>query len=282
MNSDPHKKPPGAGANQPPGLPWRELHPNFAAHSYLCFYYTSSFSGRAVRDVNRVVANVSGGHVADCKVDPNWETGTFGLFSTCQQAIRRGAVNNRSPYLFFFGDHAAASRERGVAGYYRLRWYAEGGTYAGDFCLAADKLHFVERPISFAEVNAHLGTKLSNRVPRLSMKLSTTESLGLLAMLEQQPDATAAYIREVRRLEQINARISGGLKYVNFGRTTSFTWDAAKDIKSLGIASTRTRSRNSTPENRWWCASCHATHVSRALLKLCPTCGEHGTLHESQ
>ncbi len=267
-------RPPG----RPPNYPWQDLMRDPSAASYLCFYYCSTFSGYPVRDVNRIVPAGNGAFVADCKVDPNWETGTFGLFSTCQASIRRGAVNRHSPYFFFFGDRATTNGERGVTGYYHLRWYAHGGTYEGDFCLAADKTHFVKRAISFTEINAQIGTHLSNRVPRLAITLSPEQTSGLVALLEAQPDSTAAYVAEVRRLEQINARNAGGLKYVNFSRTESYAWNSITSISGLGIASGKKSQRNSGPRNTWHCSSCKGVTRSRSLLKLCPRCQAHGTL----
>lgn len=263
---------------RPPNYPWRDLEPSPAAFSYLCFYYSSPLSGHPVRDVNRIVSAGHGTFVADCKVDPNWETGTFGLFSTCQASIRCGAVSRRSPYLFFFGDHAAEGRQRGVTGYYRLRWYAHGGTYTGDFCLAADKMHFVKRAIAFTDVNHAIGTHLSNRVPRLAITLDPDETRGLVRLLETQPDATNSYVAEVRRLEEINARNAGGLRYVNFSRRESYTWNSVAGISGLGVASDEKRQNNSGLSNAWHCISCQATMPSRSLLKLCPICQAHGTL----
>jgi hypothetical protein len=252
--------------------------PRLDADSYLCFYYGSPISNKPVRDINRIVPVGTRGFVADCKVDPNWETGTFGLFSTCQQDIRRGVVTRHSPYLFFFVDKVGRRRARAISGYYRLRWYADGGTSEGDFCLAADKMHFVERAIPFDEVNAVLGTHLSSRVPRLAIKLRPTQTGRLVGLLERQPDATRSYIREVRRLEQINARSSEGLKYINFARRDSYSWDAAKAVLKLGVPSVRKRRKNTSPSNTWECAKCSHQHRSRSLLKLCPACGAHATL----
>jgi hypothetical protein len=254
------------------------LDPSSNAASYLCFYYCSPFSAYPVRNVNRIVPVGRGGFVADCKVDPNWETGTFGLFSTCQASIRAGVVSRHSPYLFFFGDHATEAAERGVTGYYRLRWYADGGTYERDYCLAADKTHFVKRAISFAAVNRQIGTRLSNRVPRLALMLNPKQAAGLISMLEAQPDATTDYIAEVRRLEELNARSTGGFRYVNFRRRESYSWSSVRNIKGLGGVSGRRRQRNSGPHNAWRCSACEETVRSRSLLKLCPACQSHGTL----
>lgn len=266
---------------QPPSPPWKELAPRADAESYLCFYYGSPISNTPVRDINRMVPVGKGGFVADCKVDPNWETGTFGLFSTCQQDIRRGIVSRRAPYLFFFANKVGTRRTRVVSGYYRLRWYADGGTSAGDFCLAADKMHFVEKGIPFDKVNAAIGTRLSSRVPRLAIKLTPEQAGRLIGLLERQPDATSSYIREIRRLERINARCSNGLKYINFARKDSYSWSAAGSVLGLGIPSIQKRLKNCSPSDTWTCVKCNQQHRSRSLLKLCPACGAHGTLQSN-
>ena len=269
---------PRKGQLKPPNPPWRDLRPRPEADSYLCFYYGSPISARPVRDINRILPVENGGFVADCKVDPNWETGTFGLFSTCQQDVRRGVVRNHAPYLFFFTNRLGCRTIRAVSGYYRLRWYADGGTSEGDFCLAAEKMHFLERAIAFDEVNRAVGTNLSNRVPRLAIKLTPDRTARLVALIERQPDATGSYITELRRLEQINARNSGGLKYINFARRASYGWDAAAAVLKLGVPSVRRRRKNTNPSNTWECTKCQHRHRSRSLLKLCPACGAHGTL----
>ena len=278
MQLPPNKNFKTVSTHRPPNPPWKELMPDATAQSYLCFYYGTALSSKPVRDVNRIVPVGAGNFVADCKVDPNWETGTFGLFSTCQQDVRRGIVGRRAPYLFFFADKVGPTRKRAVTGYYRLRWYADGGTYEGDFCLAADKMHFVERGLPFEQVNSIVGTRLSSRVPRLAIKLTPNQTQRLIALLERQRDVTPSYVAEVRRLEQINARSAGGLKYINFARKDPYSWDAARAVLKLGVPSVRKRRKNTSPTNTWECTKCSHRHRSRSLLKLCPACGTHATL----
>lgn len=261
----------------PPDLPWKDLDADQKASSYLCFYYSSPFSSLPVRDVNRV-ASYSGAYAADNKVDPNWETKTFGLFSTCQDGIRRGIVKGRAPYIFFFGNHVIDGTKRGVTGYYRLKWYADGGTHDGDFCLAADKTHFVERPLSFEFLNMELAVHWTNRAPRLALKVPPDKALHLVELIERQPDCTESYIKEVQRLELVNARNSGGLKYINFSRRDSYSWKAASEITSLGIPSKRKRTKNLETVSEWACELCQATIRSASPLKICPACGAHASL----
>ena len=251
------------------------------ADSYLCFYYVSSLSSLPVREVNRLGgANEAGEPLADCKSDPNLETGTFGLFSTCQAQARRAIVERRSPYIFFFGTCAIGKRvTRCVTGYYRLGWFAHGGTHAHDYCLAAKSSHFVGRPVPFEQINRELGTALSNRNPlRTTGRLGPGIAEGLVEILHRQPNATADYVAEIRRLERINIAASGGFRYINFGRTDSFTWDDIRRFDRIGIPSVLPRVGNKSLTGRWECENCHHTLQSFSRLKLCPSCGASGTL----
>lgn len=264
---------------RPPGFPWIELNPDPQAPSYLCFYYVSKFSPLPVRDVNRLKKS-AGLPIADNKSDPNLETKTFGLFSTCECDMRRGVVNRRAPYLFFFGQcRTPSGTERCVTGFYTLKWYSHGGTHAGDFCLAADRCHFVKTPIPFSSVNRHLGTTLSARNPRLMTLIAPNRSRMLADLLESQEDVSDDYIREIKRLEMLNSNLTDGLKYVNFARRNSFCWEDIGNYPQLGQESTQPRRVNQTSENSWNCDICHTVSFSPSLLRLCPHCGSSGTLN---
>jgi hypothetical protein len=271
--------PPPQTQGRPPGFPWIELNPDLQGSSYLCFYYVSGFSPLPVRDVNRIKKS-AGLPIADNKSDPNLETKTFGLFSTCESDMRRGVVKRRAPYLFFFGQcRTPSGRQRCVTGYYTLKWYSHGGTHAGDFCLAAESCHFVKTPIPFPSVNQHLGTNLSARNPRLMTLLSPARSRRLAELLERQEDISGDYIREIKRLEMINSQLTGGLKYVNFSRRNSFCWEDIANFPQLGHESARPRRVNQAPENSWNCDNCQTLSFSPSLLRLCPHCGSSGTLN---
>src|SRR3989304_4379671 len=135
---------------EPPNTPWQELKPRPGAGGYVSFYYSDDLSRLPVRWVTKP---------ADNKSDPNLETLTYGLFSTCARSMRAAIVKRRCPHLFFV---TARKKERVLTGYYRLRWYADG-VFGGirDFCLAADGARFIEKAIPLPEVDQKCGTHLA-------------------------------------------------------------------------------------------------------------------------
>src|SRR4051812_46141149 len=107
MARKPEKSQPGA----PPGSPWRCLEAAEPPTGYLSFYFSDDLSPLPVRHITRA---------GDCKSDPNIETGTFGLFSTCEPNLRSGLVNSAARYLFFLTTRPGLNRV--AAGFYRIAW----------------------------------------------------------------------------------------------------------------------------------------------------------------
>src|SRR5262245_56992187 len=132
---------------KPPEAPWLRL--KKGGYGYLTIYYSDEMSRLPVRWVTKP---------GDNKSDPNVETKTYGLFSTCSRQMRAGAVRDGAEYLFFA---CRRKEERVLAGYYRLGWYAETGFEDGDYCLAASQAHFVEHPIPLTVVDKKCGTDVS-------------------------------------------------------------------------------------------------------------------------
>src|SRR5687768_8784003 len=97
----------------PPNPPWRELTPNAGSGGFVSVFYSDPLSRLPVRDVTRP---------GDNKSDPNLETGTFGLFSTCERSMRSGVRNRQVPWIFFVTSHGAA--KRALVGLYAVGWWA--------------------------------------------------------------------------------------------------------------------------------------------------------------
>jgi len=252
-------------SSAPPNAPWRELHVDEDAGGYVTVYYSDDLSPLPVRWVTKP---------GDNKSDPNLETGTYGLFSTCGRGLRSGVVNRGYPHLFF-----VTSRREGrvLAGYYRVRWYAAGVFGLGnDLCLAADRVRFIASPPPLVAVDRQCGTDLAH--PFRSMRLlSPEECRRLLRVLERRPDATAAYLAEIDRLERFNLK-HGGYRYVGWKQVEKFSWSyAAKYLQPGGPAPTP-RVLNTSPSGSWTCVACEKHTVNVALLKRCPECGAVGTL----
>src|SRR5688572_11222634 len=90
----------------PPNAPWVQLTPSEDAGGYLSVYYNDDLSRLPIRWVTKPT---------DSKSDPNLETLTYGLFSTCSLGMRSGIVTRQSKFLFFT---TMRRHERVLSGYY--------------------------------------------------------------------------------------------------------------------------------------------------------------------
>jgi|SRR6266566_2157433 len=212
---------------RPPNPPWVPLKP-VDKGAYLSFYYGDSNSKIPIRDITRF---------GDSKSDPNLETMTYGLFSTCMEDMRRGILQRGIEYIFYC---TTRTRERTairvLTGYYHIKWYHKGPElihHAGkaDYWLAADEVRFVSPGFPLGDLTGYLrGVRLDIRFRRyLYLYPSTSERL--LALVKDTPDATPVYLQEIKRLEAENLR-SHGFTYPNWRRLGGFDWDWAK--KYLG------------------------------------------------
>jgi hypothetical protein len=252
---------------EPPNSPWEELNSPENIGGYLSIYYSDDMSRLPVRAVTKP---------GDNKSDPNLETLTYGLFSTCGPRMRSGAVNRRSAYLFF-----ATSRKsiRVLTGYYHLRWFTRGVfENSNDYCLAADTARFIEHPIPLADVDRRCRTNVSKWFRGMRL-LSSDECKRMVRLIDAQPDVTADYLDEIDRLERFNMKHSG-YRYVAWKQTDKFSWGRAEQYLIVKKSAVKTKSKvvNSTPTDSWKCTQCGRNVRNKALLKRCPNCGSLGTL----
>src|SRR4051812_11206383 len=77
---------------KPPASPWLELIPTNNEEGVLSYYYSEDEACVPVRAIMLPNNN---------KSDPNIETATYGLFSTCSQGTRAGIVERGTRYMFF-------------------------------------------------------------------------------------------------------------------------------------------------------------------------------------
>ncbi len=252
---------------RPPNPPWIALHGPAPHRGYLSFYISDDLSDVAVRAVTLPDNN---------KSDPNLETGTYGLFSTCERQMRAGVVNNRSPYLFFVTRYRG---RRVLTGYYRIAWYCDGplSSSGADYALAADRLRFIQPPIPLDELAGGLREHAIRRF-RTSLRTNADQTQQLVELLEGRPDETDAYLKETDRLERFNRYHTG---FRCWRRTEPFGWNAARSYlcpdPSLQWTTTEPVSNNS-PTNLWHCRACGDTIHNKALLKACPACDALGSL----
>lgn len=225
---------------------------------YLSVYLSEPLARYPVRHVTRP---------ADNKSDPNIETATFGLFSTCEQQMRAKIVRESRPHLFFATKHGR--KDRALAGYYRIAWFTEstGGAANGDYALSASQVKFID-PVPFDEL-PEPGRGACIPPFRNIRPLDVLPVTALLDFIESAPDRTQRYLAELRRMERFAAYHSG-YSYPSWGRVDPFTWaDAAR---YLGSSAEDRRVPATPPGGQWRCTQCRHLIPSKARLKSCPVC----------
>ena len=253
---------------RPPAPPWKELEAHPLAGGFLSYYYSDPLSRLPVREVTRPHDN---------KSDPNFETGTFGLFSTCERSMRSGVVKRGTRYLFFVTRYRG---ERVVSGYYRLKWYADG-VFSGkksDPARAADLVKFVATPIALSDLVVRGVPSAASRFRTMKL-LDDAEVDILLGIIDELPDATDEFVDEVRRLERFQ-RFHSGYGYVSWGIDGPFDWSfAEKYLVPDNLATTPgLEISNASPSGFWKCEVCNKYVRSNSLLKFCRFCEAVGSL----
>lgn len=273
----------------PPNDPWEQHEVTEGAQSYLTLYYCEDeISKYPVREVTKVNDN---------KSDPNLETMSYGLCSTCTRDIRSGLVKNGRPYLFFCTNFRG---ERYLTGYYHVGWNSLGpplltnfrnGAIQDDYRLVADEMKFVHPPIGFDEIaedHGFTGIQSGFRKKLISPKKTDL----LLGLLDEREDHTTKYINEIQRLEQINKRYHE-YRYPTWERESDFDWASIQDYVRADNANEdeiikeilEERGTEVTTEldaisyeqvSDWHCLICDYEFENEAPLKLCPKCNNGG------
>ncbi len=204
----------------PPNPPWKTLAICEASGGYLSYYFSDDLSRLPVRAVTKFT-----GKNTDNKVDPNFETKTYGLFSPCNKIMRKSLVKNGCRYIFFITNRKG---RRVLSGLYLIKWYARIST--DDFCLAADNIWFVEVPIPLIDVDKVCGTNI-NRWFRNYLRINIEGCKKIETLLKKKPNYTKSYIYEIDRLERFNLKY-GGYRYITKKVREPYSWQCTK-LKSI-------------------------------------------------
>jgi hypothetical protein len=253
----------GGSDTRPPADPWRSL--TDTGRGYLSVYFSEQMARWPVREITRR---------GDNKSDPNIETGTYGLFSTCEPNMRNRIVQDGAATIFFITTHKPGNG-RVLSGYYHVGHYTEGtqGAVNRDFALAADSVRFID-PIPVGSLPEPFAAFCS--VPFRQIRPTDVDmTLELRGICDGVADRTGEYLSEVTRIERF-AYAQTKLSYPSWGRETGFTWaDAADYYQSEDDLS---KVPNSSKNKRWRCGDCGFVIKSGALLKKCPLCKHTATL----
>ena len=250
---------------RPPHDPWSEIEFGGSESGCLSVYLSDNLSRLPVRAVTRP---------GDNKSDPNLETATFGLFSTCERDMRSSVVRRGIRNIFFVTKHG---RGRVLSGWYRVRWYTDGVLAAtnADFALAAEDMKFLDPAIPVAELPEVVTDKTMSKF-RTFRHLSDPETAALLDVLAKLPDATSSYLEEIDRLERFNMHHTG---YRHWNDTEPFSWRTARRYLNPSVTlSPSAMLKNTSPTGMWLCGACRRLVQNKSLLKECPICGAMGSL----
>ncbi|MGD8194134.1 hypothetical protein ACEXQB_006515 [Herbiconiux sp. P18] len=253
----------GGASARPPGEPWRPLADT--GRGYLSVYFSEQMARWPVREITRR---------GDNKSDPNIETGTYGLFSTCEPSMRNRIVKDGAATIFFITTHKPG-HGRVMSGYYHVGHYTEGtqGAVNRDFALAADLLRFID-PIPVGSLPEPLAAFCS--VPFRQIRPTDVDATrALRAICDNAEDRTEEYLAEVSRVERF-AYSQTELSYPSWGRDGGFTWADAPEYYQTDDDLSKVP--NSSKNKKWRCRECDFVIKSGALLKKCPLCKKTATL----
>jgi hypothetical protein len=227
--------------------------------------YLSSSAGRVpVRDVLKL---------GDNKSDPNLETLTYGLFSTCEPTMRRSIAARGIAEIFFVTTVDPIGRA--LVGRYELGWLAE--VEEKDFAYAARSARFID-PIPVAQMVGRLGRELQK--PLRNYKIVDPRiAESLRELVDASTDRTADYLFEIDRLERLSLSRTG-FRYPSWDRVDRFSWASAGPY--LATTSPTVAAPNTSPSGTWVCSACRTRIRNEARLKVCNVCGARGTLEPAR
>ena len=231
------------------------------AGAYVSVYLSSNLGRVPVRDVLRL---------GDNKSDPNLETLTYGVFSTCEPPMRKSIAARGITEIFFVT--AVEPIGRAVVGRYELGWVAQ--VNQDDFAYAATLGRFID-PIPVSQMTGRVGTEMQKQLRNYKI-VEPEIADSLRSLVDGKPDRTLDYVFEIDRLERMSLSRTG-FRYPTWDGTDAFSWAAAGPYLQ-GASNTPVKAPNSSPSGIWVCSSCGTQIRNEARLKVCNACRERGTL----
>lgn len=206
---------------------WEKIVRSEEITAHIAYYYSDQKADLPVRGVRKY---------RDNKADPNIETKTYGLFTTCMPPARKNMVLNGNWYIFFFTNRG---KQRMFTGYYELDKYLITGitprnkksSYKfADYALLAKKIHFVRNGVPLLgdlwdpiPDDSTTDDGIIGYGPRDSKPISSTFAKQLKQKLDEQEDISTEYIEEIHRMEKENQEKSEAkFKYPSWERKNGF------------------------------------------------------------
>lgn len=191
-------------------IPWQDY--RGSSTGMIVYYNTDPVSEMPIREVPEEIPS---GVIAE----PNYETGTYGVYGCKHARVRSAFAKKKLRYLFFMTRYAGTKTEcvddLMVTGYYRVkrtadvqklhvRYLNDYSCLGDDACIAlrADEMHFLcldDALRMSPEVLEKWAVK--TRITRQTKILLDEENTGkLLDYIHSKPNALDAYLEETERL----------------------------------------------------------------------------------
>jgi hypothetical protein len=157
---------------------------------------------------------------SDILPEPNYETGTYGMYGCVRIKVRQTFVKDRDRYLFFMTKYAGAKEElQGtviVTGFYQIGWTADVKRlhirHCADYncldqencpALRAKEYHFVSLEDAFVLSQEVLDEwEYKSKITRQTrIHLTEEQTEQLLGYLRSKPNAVDTYVAETKRLQ---------------------------------------------------------------------------------
>jgi|GEM_PF-255951 len=201
---------PGSVQKQVESIAWQDY--RSSEKGMIVYYNSDPVSEIPIREVPEEYPSA-------IEPEPNYETGTYGLYGCPKPKIRNAFFKSKLRYLFFMtkyqGTNVDMLDQVIVTGYYRVkrtadikrlhvRYLAEYGCMNEDICIAlrADEVRFVGVKDAFVltpEVLQQWG--VHSRITRQTrILLDEQKAARLLEFLRSKDDRTGEYISETKRL----------------------------------------------------------------------------------
>jgi hypothetical protein len=207
---------------RPPNSPWIPIEKRNENLATISYYYGDPRSQVIpIRDVTSK---------RNAKRDPNIETKTYGLFSTCCKNERKAIVEKGIATQFFCTSRVNATRV--LTGYYRPAWFCKFGP--DDYVIAADKVRFVSPGFALNKLITFMDGFPIDRFFRTWKYLRDEKVIRqLLLLLNTARDSTADYLSEMKCQEEYALEKYG---YIYNRRSEGLSWKFAAELMRERIA----------------------------------------------
>ena len=191
-------------------IPWQDYRASNTG--MIVFYSSDPVSEIPIREIPEELPS-------DILPEPNYETGTYGLYGCGKSKIRTSFVKSKLRYLLFITKYSGTNVDFKdkllITGFFRInkiadvkrqhiRYCADYSCLDEDVCYAlrAEESHFVSTEDAFEVTDTILKAwEYKARITRQTrIVLDETQTMQVIEHLQSKADITAGYVAETERL----------------------------------------------------------------------------------